>query len=277
MCLKNQSIKSFKPAATRPMLPLLGLLFLFFLAGCDGGDSLTPDEMDNTGSDQPSSPSDSMDVNPTRACVGDELPPTVSSLDLVFQQRYEDLQDQLSNNTPADYNAYPYAGVVNTTAFGVTIAAVLAKCSYEMQQDNQCGLISSVTNVVRDGDVLRFDGELEDGSLLWQVSVNDPQYSSGEITFYESSVVTESGQWNRSTDGTETFSAMTAGGNTMEFTEYSDCSGLANFVWLEDGIKRTVIANWNSPKEVPYNFTYTFCSDDPNDSGCTTVTRVVSQ
>jgi|GEM_PF-4748087 len=276
MSLKSQSVNTLKLAATRSMLPLLGLLFV---TGCSGGGggSTAPDEMDSTDSGQGSTPTDSIDVNPTMACVGDDLPPTVSSLDLVFQQRYADLQDQLANNTPADYNAYPYAGVIEATGFAVTVSAVLAQCSYEMHQDNQCGLFSSVTNDVRNGDALSFDGELEDGTQVWQVSVNDPQYSSGEITFYESSVVTESGQWSRSADGTETLSAMTAGGNTMEFTEYSDCSGLANFVWLEDGITRSVVADWNSPEEVPFNFTYTFCSDDPNDSGCTTVTRVVSQ
>ncbi|MFK7914484.1 MAG: hypothetical protein AB8B93_11270, partial [Pseudomonadales bacterium] len=114
-------------------------------------------------------------------------------------------------------------------------------CDYQSALEDECSIMgrmmsSTVTleDFERDGDAISYSARLiADGSLS-RVDIGNRDYDKVTLRRDSGQQGPFAGEWQRSVDGIETFTAQSSG-STINYTENPDCSGTAKAIRTDAG------------------------------------------
>lgn len=138
---------------------------------------------------------------------------------------------------------------------------LLTACTIQTYRDDQCGMMQrmlqstvKLENFEFDGEALSFEAQLlADGSKS-SMRIANADLDGLQLRRQSATKGSYTGEWLRTADGTETFSANSPDGK-FSYTELPDCSGSAQAVRTDDGGHPWELSwRWTSVRE-PKTFT----------------------
>ena len=266
-------------------------LFAVLLASCGGGSSSPATNVpgDTTGDENSSGGTPSgggtiangETVSPIR-CVEESLSLTDSEYDVFLDApnfaNFQAISESLTATEQFTVDDLTVSVVMSSLGLamlsvGTPATYTSAACNHSLYLDGQCAVPGAEVDASLASGVLTGTILFPDTTVI-DFTIDSADNSSGSMMYTEAGTANvQSFQWNRSQNGTETFSNTTPEA-IITFEEQADCSGSA-VVTLKDGdiIESVQSASWTSPRNSDFVATMESCRYDDSLVTCNTVIR----